>query len=72
MAKGNEVTEVKIVPSRIKTLSTQIRSALALANSAMDNGDYDSAVTAEAALIKAYKEWHDIQESRRPKDGVSR
>lgn len=59
------MTEVKIVRGEITVLSTQIRSALALANAAMDRGDIESALSAEAALVKAYKDWHKIQASRR-------
>lgn len=58
--------EAKIIPSRINKLSQQMRSNLSAANAAMDVGDWESAVANEAAFIKAYREWHSIQATRRP------
>ena len=58
--------EVKIVASRINKLSQQMRASLSASNAAMDVGDWESAVAAEASFVKAYQEWHSIQATRRP------
>ena len=63
--------EVKIVASRINKLSQQIRASLSAANAAMDVGDWESAVSAETSLVKAYQEWHSIQSTRRPRPNES-
>lgn len=56
---------VKIEATKINKLSTIMRSSLATANAAMDLGDYETAVEAEANFVKAYQAWHKAQEKRR-------